>query len=139
MCHFWAQNGPFVLKMIFLVQSIIATFIYLLTLFIVQNFQKFLKRIQSYVDAPFLGPKWSICTPKIFLENYEYHSHISPFHCVKFKKNCSGGSRNMVCNFWAQNGPFLQMRIFSENLFMSLASFIHAYLHARNQIQISSY
>ena len=84
MCHFWAQNGPFVLKMIFLVQSIIATFIYLLTLFIVQNFQKFLKRIQSYVDAPFLGPKWSICTPKIFLENYEYHSHISPFHCVKF-------------------------------------------------------
>ena len=45
----------------------------------------------------------------------------------------------MVHNFWAQNGPFLQIKIFSENLFMSLASFIHAYLHAKNQIQILSY
>ena len=26
-------------------------------------------------------------------------------------------------NFWAQNGPFLQMRIFSENLLMSLVFF----------------
>ena len=28
-------------------------------------------------------------------------------------------------NFWAQNGPFPQMRIFSENLLKSLVSFIH--------------
>ena len=42
-------------------------------------------------------------------------------------------------NFWAQNGPFPQMRIFSENLLMSLVSFIHAYLHAKNQIQILIY
>ena len=42
-------------------------------------------------------------------------------------------------HFWAQNGPFAQMRIFSENLFMSLVSFIHAYLHAKNQSQILSY
>ena len=41
-----------------------------------------------------------------------------------------------MCNFWAQNGPFPQMRIFSENLLMSLVSFIHAYLHAKNQSQI---
>ena len=45
---------------ILLVQTIISTFIYLLTLFIVQNEKKFLERIQSYEDAPFLGPKWSI-------------------------------------------------------------------------------
>ena len=38
-----------------------------------------------------------------------------------------------MCNFWAQNGPFPQMRIFSENLLMSLVSFIHAYIHAKNQ------
>ena len=38
--------------------------------------------------------------------------------------------------FWAQNGPFSQMRIFSENLLMSLVSFFHAYLHAKNQSQI---
>ena len=42
-------------------------------------------------------------------------------------------------NFWAQIGPFLQMRIFSENLLMNLVSFIHAYLHAKNQSQILIY
>ena len=49
----------------FLVQTIITTFIYLVALFIVQNLKKILQRIQSYEDAPFLGPKWSIC-PKQF-------------------------------------------------------------------------
>ena len=29
-----------------------------------------------------------------------------------------------MCNFWAQNGPFPQVRILSENLLMSLVSFI---------------
>ena len=43
--------------MFFLVQTIIITFIYLLALFIAQNLEKFLQRIQSYED----GPKWSIC------------------------------------------------------------------------------
>ena len=42
-------------------------------------------------------------------------------------------------NFWAQNGPFPQMRIFSENLLMILVSFIHAYLHAKNQSQVLIY
>ena len=60
MCHFWAQNGPFVLNKIFLVQTIIITFIYLLALFIVQNLKKFFQRIQSYEDVQFLGPKWPI-------------------------------------------------------------------------------
>ena len=64
MCHFRAQNCPFVLNKIFLVQIII-TFIYLLALFIVQNFKKILQQIQSYEDVPFLGPNWSIC-PNLF-------------------------------------------------------------------------
>ena len=42
-------------------------------------------------------------------------------------------------NFWAQNGPFPQMRFFSENLLMSLVSFIRAYLHAKNQSHILIY
>ena len=61
MCHFRAQNGPFVLNKFFLVQTIIITFIYLLALFIVQNFKKFSQRIKSYEDVPLLDPKWSIC------------------------------------------------------------------------------
>ena len=91
MCHFQAQNGPFILSKFFLVQTIIITLIYLLALFIVQNLKKFLQQIQSYEDAPFLGPKWSI---------------------------------------------FPNENFFSENLLMSLVSFIHAYLHAKNQSQI---
>ena len=66
MCHFRAQNSPFVLNKFFLVQTIIITFIYLLALFIVQNLKKFLQQIQSYEDAPFLGPKWSSCPKQKF-------------------------------------------------------------------------
>ena len=66
MCHFWAQNSPLVMNKIFLLQTIIITFIYLLALFIVQNLKKFLMQIQSYDDVPFLGPKWSICTKQNF-------------------------------------------------------------------------
>ena len=55
-------------------------------------------------------------------------------------QNSSCGSRVMwMRNFCAQNGPFPQMRIFSENLLMSLVSFIHAYLHAKNQSQVLIY
>ena len=78
---------------------------------------------------------------KYFLENYQYHFHlsISSFYCVKFKNNSSSGSRVMrMLNFWAQNGPFAQMRIFSENLLMSLVPFIHAYLHDK-QSQVLIY
>ena len=52
----------------FLVQTIIITLIYLLGIFIVQNFKKFLQQIQSYEDAPFLGQKWSICLENFFVK-----------------------------------------------------------------------
>ena len=45
----------------------------------------------------------------------------------------------MKRNFGAQNDAFPQMKIFSENLLMGLVSFIHAYLHAKNQSQILIY
>ena len=51
---------------IFLVETIIITFIYLLALFIVQNLKKFLLQIQSYEDAPFLGLEWSIYPKQFF-------------------------------------------------------------------------
>ena len=72
MCYFWAQNRPLVLNKIFYVQTIIITFIYLMALFIVQNFKKkFLRQILIYEDASFLGRKWSICPEqKFFEENY---------------------------------------------------------------------
>ena len=80
---------------------------------------------------------------KFFLENYYYDSHlpISPFHCAKFWKTSSSGFRVLrMCNFWTQKGPFPQMRIFfPKNPWMSLVSFTHAYLQAKNQSQILIY
>ena len=87
---------------------------------------------------PFLDPMWTICPKQFFWENY-YHSHlpISSFCCEKLKKTSSSGSRVMrMCNFWAQNDPFPRRRIFSENLLMTLVSFIHAYLHDKNYSEI---
>ena len=78
--------------------------------------------------------------PNFFLENYQYQSHplVSPFHGAKLLKNSSSRSRVMrMCNFWTQNGPYPLMRSFSENLLMGIVSFIYAYLHAKNQSQIT--
>ena len=89
MCHFRAQNGPFALNKIFLVQIIIITFIYLLALFTVQNLIKFLQWIQSYEDVPFLGPKWSICPKqKRFCKiiNIILIYLLAPFIVQSFKK-----------------------------------------------------
>ena len=119
MCHFRAQNGPFALNKIFLVQTIINTFIYLLTLLTVQNFKKNLQQTQSYEDAPFLGPKWSNC-PNFFFGKLliSFSSTYWSLSLYKIKKkNSSTGSRVMsMCNFRARNAPFLKMKIFSENL-----------------------
>ena len=73
----------------FCVETIIITFIYLLALFIVQNLKKFLQRIQSYEDVPFLGPKWSICPKQIFfwkIINIILIYLLAPFIVQNFKK-----------------------------------------------------
>ena len=102
---------------------------YLLAPFILQNFQKF----QSYEDVSFLDPKWP--TPLLLLSSTYW-----PFSLCKILKNSYSRSRVMrMRHFWAQNGPFPQMIIFSENLLTSLVSIIHAYLHAKNQSQILIY
>ena len=131
MYHFRAQDVPFVLNKVFLVQTITITFIYLLTFLLHKILKKF------YSESRVMR------MPHFWAQNGPFdHSYltISPFHCVKFLKNSSIGSRVMrMGNFSSQNGPFPQMRVFSENLLMSLVSFIHAYLHAKNQSQILIY
>ena len=98
MCHFRAQNGPFVLNKFFLVQTIIITFIYLLALFIVQNLKKFFQRIQSYEDVQFLGPKWPISPNENFFrkpvnEPCFFHSCLST--CQKSKSDI-----NLLVKYW---------------------------------------
>ena len=139
MCHFRAQNGPFAFNNFFLVQTIVVSLIYLLVLFIVQNFKKFLQQIQSYDDASFLCPKWTICPRQCFfwkitiIINY-CHLPISAFHCANFKKLV----RPAYPEFWgcAIFGPktahFRKWEFFSGDLLMNLVSFIHANLQAKN-------
>ena len=102
--------------------------------------KKFLGPIQSYKDVPFLGPKWPICYEQnLFVQTIfiTFIYLLALFITQNLKKFFQQISR--MHNFWAQNGPFPQIRIFSENLLMSLVSFIHAYLHAKNQSQILIY
>ena len=107
------------------------------------EFKKILTADPELWGCAIFGPKMvQLPQTNFFLENYYDHSHllISPFHCAKFKKNSSSGSKFMrMHNIWAQNAHFLKREFFSENLLMSLISFIHAYLHAKNQSQILIY
>ena len=114
------------------------------------KFKKILTANPELWQCTIFGPKMVHLPQFFFSENYYSYSHlpISPFHCAKFKKNSSSRSRVIrmcksrvmrMCNFWVQNGPFPQMRIVWENLFTSLVSFIHAYLHSKNQSQILIY
>ena len=118
MCHFHAQNCPFFMSKIFFVQTII-TFIYLLALFIVQNLKKFLQQIQSHENAPFLGPKWFIFPNNFFffffwkIINIILIYLLAPFIVQNFKKILPV---IRMCNFWAQNSPFPQMRIFRKSV-----------------------
>ena len=75
-------------KQIFLIQTIIITFTYLLSFFTVQNLKKFLQRIQNYENAPFWGPKWSICPPKIFFGKLliSFSSYYQPLSLCKILK-----------------------------------------------------
>ena len=119
-----------------LVQTIGTTFIYLLAIFIVQNLRKFLQRIQNYGDAPYLGPKCSICPKQIFfwkIITIILIYLLALFIVQNFKKILPADPEFWGCAIY---GPFTQIRIFSENLLMSLVSFILAYLHAKNQSQI---
>ena len=98
MCHFRAKNGPFILNEIFLVQTIIITFIYLSALFIVQNLKKFLLQIQSYEDAQFLGPKWPIYPNENFFRktvNKPCFFHPCLSTCQRSKSDI-----NLLVKYW---------------------------------------
>ena len=126
-----------------LVQTIGTTFIYLLAIFIVQNLRKFLQRIQNYGDAPYLGPKWSICPKQIFfwkIITIILIYLLALFIVQNFKKILAADPELWGCAiFGPKMAHFPKWEFFSENLLMSLVSFIHAYLHAKNQSQILIY
>ena len=90
MCHFRVQNDPFVLNEIFLVQTIIITFIYLLALFIAQNLKKKIIADPELWGCAIFGPKMVHlhAPPSIyFLENYITLIYLlAAFTVQNFKK-----------------------------------------------------
>ena len=87
MCHFQAQNDPFVLNKIFLAQTITITFIYLLAFFIVENLKKFLQQIQSYKMCHFWAQNGLFAPNKFFLGKLLILIHLlAPFNVQNFKK-----------------------------------------------------
>ena len=90
MCHFWAQNGPFYLNKILLVQAIIITFIYLLVLFIVQNLKKVLTADPELWGCAIFGSKMvHLPQTKKLLEkiiNIIFIYQLVPFIVQNFKE-----------------------------------------------------
>ena len=132
----------FVMNKFFLVKTIIITFIYLLALFIVQNLKKFLQRIQSYEHAPFWAQNGLFAANKFFWKiiNIILIYLLASFIGQNFKKILPVDPELWGCAiFGPKMAHFPKWEFFSENLLMSLVSFIHAYLHAKNQSPILIY
>ena len=107
------------------------------------KFKKKLQRTQSYKDAPFLGPKWSICAKQIFfwkIIKIILVYLLVPFILQNFKKILPADPElSGSATFGHKIAHFPKWEFFSENLLMSLVSFIYAYLHTKNQSQILIY
>ena len=106
--------------------------------------KKVLELIQSYEGVcHFWDQNSSFALNKILLGINHCYSFIYLWLfslCKISKKSCNGSRIMTMHHFWAQSGPFTSNNFFfSENLLMSLVSFIHAYLHAKNQSQILIY
>ena len=108
-----------------------------------KTLKKFLQQIQSYEDAPFLGPEWPICPEQIFLWkiiNIIFIYLLAPFIVQNFKKIFPQIQSYEDAQFLGPKWTISQNEnFFSENLFMSFVTFIHAYLQAKSQSQILIY
>ena len=130
MCHFWAQNGPFVMNKFFfwykpllLLSSIYWPFS------LCKFFKKFLQQIWSYV--PFLGPKWPICPKQTLfwkINNITLIYLLAPFHCAKFKKILTADPELWGCIIFGPKMDHLPQTFFWKtiniNLIYPLAPFI---------------
>ena len=89
MCYFRTQNGSLVPNKVFLVQTIIINFIYLLAFFIVQNFKKILTADPELWGCTILGPKMVHLPYQTFfwkIFNIILIYLLAPFTVQNFKK-----------------------------------------------------
>ena len=134
LCHFRAQNGPFVLTKI-------------TNHFGTNHYYYFIKkkplqrsrvmRMHHFWAQIVHLPQTNICL-KIIKTILIYL--LAPFIVQNFKKILPKDPELWGCAIF---GPkmvhFLKWEFFSGNLLISLVSFIHAYLHAKNQSQLLIY
>ena len=139
MCHFQVQNSPFVLNKNFSGTNYYYYFHQPTGPFHFQNL-KFLQWIQSYEDTPFLSPKCSICPKqKCFwkINKIILIYLLAPCIVQNLKKILPADPELGGCAIFGPKMVRLpKWEFFSENLFKSLFSFIHAYLLVKNLSQI---
>ena len=142
MCHFRTQNTPICPEQIFLVQTLNITFIYILLLFIGQNLKKILTADPELCGCTLFGPKIVPLPQRFFRKiiNITLIYLLAPFIVQNLKKILQADPELRGCAiFGTKMAHFPKWEFFSENLLMSLVSFIHAYLRAKNQSQIFFY
>ena len=104
--------------------------------FIVQNCKTILAVDPELWGCAILGPKLThLLQTKSFWKKtlIFFYLPIGSLHYTKYQKK-----KFLSANFWAQNDPFAQIRIFSENLLINLVSFIQANLSSKIQIRYQS-
>ena len=121
-----------------MVHTIIITFIYLSALFIGQNLKKNSNsRSRIMRMCHFWAQNGPFAPNKIFfwkIINIILIYLLAPFIVQNFKKILPADPELWGCTiFGPKMAHFPKWELFSENLLMSLVSFIHAYLQAKNQ------
>ena len=143
MCHFWAQNGPFVLNKFFFGTNHYYYFHLPISPFHCAKFKKTVTVDPESWGCTIFGPKMAhlpqtIIFWKIIITIIIYL--LAPFIKQNFKKILPTDPELWGCAIF---GPkmvhFPWWEFLSENLLMSLVSFIHAYPHPKNQSQILIY
>ena len=134
LCHFRAQNGPFVLTKI---TNHFGTnhYYYFLKKKLLQR-SRVMRMLHFWAQIVHL-PQTNICL-KIIKTILIYL--LAPFIVQNFKKILPKDPELWGCAIF---GPkmvhFLKWEFSSGSLLMSLVSFIHTYLHAKNQSQLLIY
>ena len=128
MCHFWTQNRPFVINKFILVQTIAITFIYLLALFIVQNFKKILTKNPELWESIIFGPQM-IHLPQTFfffwkkIINVIFIYLLAPFILQNFEKILTANPDLRGCSTFGPKIPqFVLNKICWYKLLLLLSS-----------------
>ena len=117
MWHFQVQNGPFVMNRIFLVQITNHYYYFHLPIgpFHCAKFKKILTADPELSGCAIFGPKMAHLLQFFFFFlkniNIVLIYLLAPFIVQHSKKNLRSRVKRM-CNFWVQNDPFPQIRIF---------------------------